>query len=332
MVGRILDRLLETFGVILFRLGLAPLVRRIGGKTPKVLLYHECADEETPYLKGLECTTPLSHFQQHLDYLSKHHKVVPLDDILSGEAGDGAVAITFDDGYASVYDKAYPMLAAKDFPAVVYLIADAVDNQALVWVNELNHALWTRRDDILPCLSKRFAIDKDQSNEEILSHCRLNYDREKIEGALAEYREIAGQSGADHARAASLYLSWEQIADMEAKGITFGNHTATHPNMERLSEAEQEEEILRAQEILSPRLKKLHSFAHPFGHRGNVAADVALSNGALAALEVGGSNAPLRPKRVGRVHLSNENVPQLFARMELVEPIKEWIRRRAARA
>ena len=44
-------------------------------------------------------------------------------------------------------------------------------------------------------------------------------------------------------------------------------------------------------------------------------------------LEVEGVNSPLDPTRIGRIKVSSFSAPVLFARMEVVEPLKAWLKR-----
>jgi hypothetical protein len=48
-------------------------------------------------------------------------------------------------------------------------------------------------------------------------------------------------------------------------------------------------------------------------------------------LEVEGVNSPLDPTRIGRIKLSSDRVPVLFARMEVLEPVKSLLKRMLAR-
>ena len=93
-----------------------------------VLQYHHISSA-TPKATS---TSP-EQFEQHLDYLKKHKfDVIGLDElaelIRAGEAlPDRTVVITFDDGYLSVYQEAYPRLKKHDFPFAVFINTQAHD-------------------------------------------------------------------------------------------------------------------------------------------------------------------------------------------------------------
>ena len=44
-------------------------------------------------------------------------------------------AVTFDDGYLSVYDKAFPILAARGITGTVYVVADQIGG-----INQWDHS------------------------------------------------------------------------------------------------------------------------------------------------------------------------------------------------
>lgn len=95
-----------------------------------ILMYHH-VDERTPASTSV---TP-AQFRRHLDFIEeKGFTVVPLPKLLDGVYRGGslpehAVAITFDDAYASVYREAFPALQSRNMPFTVFVATAAVDQQ-----------------------------------------------------------------------------------------------------------------------------------------------------------------------------------------------------------
>jgi peptidoglycan/xylan/chitin deacetylase (PgdA/CDA1 family) len=73
-------------------------------------------------------------FQAQMEHLQAHARVVALEELVSGRCYDAAVpltcAITFDDGYAGVYEYAYPVLSRYSFPATLYVTTSALDHNS----------------------------------------------------------------------------------------------------------------------------------------------------------------------------------------------------------
>jgi len=62
-------------------------------------------------------------------------------------------------------------------------------------------------------------------------------------------------------------LTWEQLAEISACGIECGAHSHRHPQLDLLSEASVQEEIVGSKQILEDHLgKAVYSFAYPFGY------------------------------------------------------------------
>jgi peptidoglycan/xylan/chitin deacetylase (PgdA/CDA1 family) len=63
-------------------------------------------------------------FVGHLDWLDEHEiEVVPLEAFSADAGGRPRVALTFDDGYRSVADVAWPELRDRRFPATLYVVS-----------------------------------------------------------------------------------------------------------------------------------------------------------------------------------------------------------------
>ena len=102
-------------------------LRRIRGDNPRcgmVLTYHSVG----PSMLGL----PQENFRLQMDWLKANAAVVSLEQLLAGDWPDSSsgvtCAITFDDGYSSVHEYAFPILRERNFAATVYLVANAMGN------------------------------------------------------------------------------------------------------------------------------------------------------------------------------------------------------------
>lgn len=101
-----------------------------------ILSYHEIADPADALNKDYAVRPTM--FVRQMDWLRNNgYHFVTVDDLLADEAGrrplpDKAVLITFDDGYRSMYDYAWPILQAWKIPAVVAVVGIWEDDRTTV--------------------------------------------------------------------------------------------------------------------------------------------------------------------------------------------------------
>ena len=101
-----------------------------------IALYHHVATDTPP-------STSISptDFRAHLDYLRDNEfNVIALDTMLDAitdgrELPDKAVALTFDDGYISIYDTAFPMLQEYGFPFTLFLSTGPINDAQRNYMN-----------------------------------------------------------------------------------------------------------------------------------------------------------------------------------------------------
>ncbi len=85
----------------------------------------------------------------------------------------------------------------------------------------------------------------------------------------------------------ALYLSWKQIEEMTAAGMSFEAHTLTHPHLRTLNAENMAHEITESKKILESRLKKpVVSFAYPFGEYNNAVIDALKRAGFESAVTI----------------------------------------------
>ena len=83
---------------------------------------------------------------------------------------------------------------------------------------------------------------------------------------------------------ASGFLSWDQLREMTANGVTIGNHTGTHLHMAGASLERNREEIRHARQRLSKELSiDPPLFAYPYGEMSSAVRDLVIEEGFKAA-------------------------------------------------
>lgn len=91
-----------------------------------ILSYHEIA-QKSEILDSNYAVTP-AHFEEQIDWLRDNgYHFISVDDILNFRNNakslpDKAVLLTFDDGYHSVYEHAYPIIKKYNIPTVIALV------------------------------------------------------------------------------------------------------------------------------------------------------------------------------------------------------------------
>ncbi len=100
--------------------------QRVGRQRLTILGWHRIDDH------GGGLATPATEFAKQLDALVHWGaRVLALDEALSrratGTLPDRAVVLSFDDGYASVLETAWPMLRARGLPATLFVVSGYLD-------------------------------------------------------------------------------------------------------------------------------------------------------------------------------------------------------------
>jgi peptidoglycan/xylan/chitin deacetylase (PgdA/CDA1 family) len=83
-----------------------------------------------------------SDFENDLKFIkSKNYQVISFEDLIKIRNGQmslnsDAVILSFDDGYASWYTKAYPLLKKYDMPATFFIVPE--------WISSSNYLVWSQ--------------------------------------------------------------------------------------------------------------------------------------------------------------------------------------------
>ncbi len=148
-----------------------------------------------------EMFLPAATFERRLSLLKDFGaNVLDLGDALvrlqTGKLPPRAVAITFDDGWADFYVKAYPALRKFGFPATVYLTTYYCLNNRPIFRFALRHMMWKQR-------------------ERCIENHRLRFLPEMLDFRTGDGRCRVQQSMLDHMKATD--LSGSQKDDLVAE-------------------------------------------------------------------------------------------------------------------
>lgn len=130
--------------------------------TPVVLLYHRIGRPKLSSLVPGQYLTP-GLFRSGLDYLTANGwRAAALEGIAARECEGDTFAITFDDGYLSVYEHAFPAMVERGMTGTVYVVSGAIGG-----INE-----WDRRagDMREPMMSVDHVREMSDAGFEIGSH------------------------------------------------------------------------------------------------------------------------------------------------------------------
>lgn len=204
-----------------------------------------------------------------------------VEDIAVGADG---CALTFDDGDRSILDIAAPVLSRRGIPASAFVVTDLIGTTTPFWWVEVEARAGTHAPDLIG----RMKQVPDARRLELLDELRA-----QTPDVLVEQRNLEPQ----------------ELLDLEQAGVTVGNHSATHPLLDRCPDQKITSELRTAHERLSELLGHDPSqIAYPNGNEDhrviNAARDLGYEIGLLF------DHRPVRriddPLRVSRIRLDVE--------------------------
>jgi peptidoglycan/xylan/chitin deacetylase (PgdA/CDA1 family) len=285
--------------------GAAEWARNRLGQRALILLYHRIS--ELPTDSQLLCVTP-SHFAEHLEILRKEYSPISLGELSRDYRHEnlpqGAVVVTFDDGYFDNLTNAKPLLERYDIPATVFVTTGYIGRQREFWSDQLESVLL--QPGSLPQMlsltigGRPYCWTLGKAgfySEEAYGRDRgwnvLNKNaagpRQLLYGAL--HRLIRPLPEDDQARVLDSLLAWagmkpilrathrtlsaNELVCMSERGfIDIGAHTVTHPVLSAFPPVVQRTEIQGSKVQLEDILGyPVTSFAYPYGFSSDYSAE-----------------------------------------------------------
>ena len=222
---------------ILLRTGACDVLRRaVPNRDLAILRYHAICAPDAGYASADICVTPEA-FERHIEYLTDRYTVVSLPEAVQalrdkGTVGPNAVAITFDDGYLDNLAAAR-ILKKYGATATFYITAGCVGEGQPFWPAELRYlvAALPGPSVELSVAGSPLVLPLETEEQRGRAVSRLTKVFKSVRIPVREELRATLRGLAPTARMPRLMLSWDEIREMVALGMTIGGHTVTHPNL-----------------------------------------------------------------------------------------------------
>lgn len=212
--------------------------------SPKVLYFHHVGSRRNPYYSLKITARALRKLIESL--LNSGFSFISLQDALDSKKLSGNfVCICSDDGFASNYEEAFPVLKELRIPLTMFLPGMCMDNRSFA-PNHLFAYLRTQVPDHqlyaeLPGLAVKFGLKESESISSTLFSCPQDKRQELLAWLWERFDLI------DPALLLSRdkpFLSREQLGQMVNEGVHLALHSHSHADLSRLSYTEIKQEVL----------------------------------------------------------------------------------------
>lgn len=154
-----------------------------GRERTRILTYHSIG------WRRYEMNVTPEAFAAQMAWLSKHQRVIPLEEAAAGEPG---IAITFDDGYRDNLINALPILEHHHFPATLFVVSCCLGG-TLPGEKEPDTGVLLTPDELREAAARGLSIGGHTRSHPRLSTLDRAAQVEEIAGGKVELETILGQ-------------------------------------------------------------------------------------------------------------------------------------------
>jgi peptidoglycan/xylan/chitin deacetylase (PgdA/CDA1 family) len=257
--------------------GLVNLARWLAGRRGAILRYHSVTNDESATLAYLDHGLMVtgSAFRMQLRYLRRFYVVMSLDELVDRlhrgkPVPHRSVAITFDDGYRDNYTEAFPLLRAEGMPATFYVATGCLDGGPPLWTAQLRFMVRRTKERriVLPApLNAALEIEGPADRQALFTRLIIalknvpSTRRRELVHKLAELLRVT-----DFQPLADIMMTWDELREMSAGGMSIGAHTVSHPNLPNTPPEEALEEIVGSRDMIASKLgTAVAHFSYPNG-------------------------------------------------------------------
>lgn len=245
-------------------------------------MYHRVGEDSfDPW--GLSVS--FEHFINQMEWVASRRTVLGLGEFTRRHAAQDlptdAIAITFDDGYASTLKSALPVLERLGLPATIFLPTMLVERAAEFWWDELEELVLGTSRTVLNFDGRVIELgDESPQDREWAWNAPPRTKRQRafhiiwaglrvkppaeLDMAMKRLREQAERDVAP--RECRRPVTRDEVRSAKAALIEWGSHALNHPSLPRLSTRQKQEEIGRSVEQCAAITgARPTTFAYPYG-------------------------------------------------------------------
>ncbi|MBT7237742.1 polysaccharide deacetylase family protein [Candidatus Woesearchaeota archaeon] len=258
-----------------------------------IVMYHfvrNMYETDYPEIKGLL----VDKFKKQINYLMNNYTIISLGEYVNflndkGEIPNDSCILTFDDGLKDHYEHVFPILKEKKIsgcffiatkPLVDYSVLPVQKVQFLLaklgtekLAREFNLILENKHmdlfekhliDDVKHIDREDWYDNWDTTFTSNLKYCIASLPWKIKDSIVDEIFSKSFENEEEFSR--ELYLNWDEIKEMVDGGMSFGTHSHSHPDLSKVSEEEQINELKVSKEIMEKKLgKEINLCSYPYG-------------------------------------------------------------------
>ena len=257
----------------LFHLGgYAALRSLLPSRGLAILRYHAvCESLSDDYADPTICVTP-AQFERHVAYLTRAYTILRLEDAVAALAArqalpKNAVVLTFDDGYADNLAAAH-VLKKYGATATFYITAGCLADGEPFWPSEVRHVVRALPATRLQVDAGPVHLELDLSSHEGRQAAVKLLTKTYKANPIPIRDEIRAflRSRARTVDTPRVMLTYDEVREMKALGMTIGSHTMTHPNLPNAGAEDARRELSQSKARLEQELNgPVTMFSYPNG-------------------------------------------------------------------
>jgi len=209
-----------------------------------------------------------------MEYLKSNYHVIGCNDLTAWLRGEtklppNPALITFDDGYYDNMSNAYPILKEYGLTAIIFLAAGYMGSHNPFYWDLIAYCFYHSGKDtvLLPSGERLSWVDGPSRDRAVnrwvglVKYFQEDEKRKFVDDLLKELDVAIPDNAFD-----GLYLTWDQVRELNNGVIEFGAHTVSHPILTRVPIDQAEKELIESKRRVEEEIgAPVKSLAYPNG-------------------------------------------------------------------